>query len=294
MSLIIVERTIGDVSILDCQGRNTLGEGSSLLRDTIRNLVACGRKKIILNLAGVQYSDSAGQGELVSGFTTVTNQRGRLVLLQPTKRVKDLLQIQKLYTVFEVFDDEAQAIRYLEVSPLQYRCPVCGSTVLSTNLEAATSHMETCRDPKCGAQFKIGRSAERPGEDLIESVRIYPYPDEYLELIAGTPFRIAVVGRLNLFTSSSLEKLWAARPPRPVILDLRSCTEVTPQGRDVLLHLVAASRNDADAVVSLEGLPGECARVFTGAPRVYPDNAKALAALQGDAAKSPLWAARST
>jgi anti-sigma B factor antagonist len=102
---------VGDVGVVDVAGRITLGEGSSALRDTIRDLVGKGQKKILLNLAEVSYIDSSGIGELVSGFTSVTNSGGQLKLLSLTKRVKDLLQITKLYTVFDVAEDEAQAIR---------------------------------------------------------------------------------------------------------------------------------------------------------------------------------------
>ena len=111
MSIQVTNRVIGNVSVIDVAGRITLGEGASALREDIRNLVAKGNKKILLNLSDVSYIDSSGIGELVSGFTTVTNQGGVLKLLGLTKRVKDLLQITKLYTVFEVFDDEADAVR---------------------------------------------------------------------------------------------------------------------------------------------------------------------------------------
>jgi anti-sigma B factor antagonist len=104
-------RQVGDVSVVDVSGRITLGEGSSALRDTLRDLTAKGHKKILLNLGDVSYIDSSGIGELVSGFTTVANQGGTLKLLGLTRRVKDLLQITKLYTVFDVKDDEAEAIR---------------------------------------------------------------------------------------------------------------------------------------------------------------------------------------
>jgi anti-sigma B factor antagonist len=104
-------RQVGDVTVVDVSGRITLGEGSSELRDAMRDLVAKGNKKILLNLGDVSYIDSSGIGELVSGFTSVSNQGGQLKLLNLTKRVKDLLQITKLYTVFEVHDDEAAAIR---------------------------------------------------------------------------------------------------------------------------------------------------------------------------------------
>jgi anti-sigma B factor antagonist len=102
---------VGDVTVIDASGRITLGEGASNFRDSIRDLAAKGNKKLLLNLGDVSYIDSSGIGELVSGFTTVTNSGGVLKLVGLNKRVKDLLQITKLYTVFEVFDDEALALR---------------------------------------------------------------------------------------------------------------------------------------------------------------------------------------
>lgn len=111
MSAKISPRQVGDVTVLDVTGRITLGEGSSNLRDGIRESLAKANKKILLNLGDVSYIDSSGIGELVSGFTSVANQGGQLKLINLTKRVKDLLQITKLYTVFEVFEDEASAIR---------------------------------------------------------------------------------------------------------------------------------------------------------------------------------------
>ena len=103
-------RQMDGVTIVDLSGRITLGEGSVVLRDTIRDLVGKGSKKILLNLGDVTYIDSSGIGELVSAFTTVRNQGGELKLLNLTKKVHDLLQITKLYTVFDVKDDEATAI----------------------------------------------------------------------------------------------------------------------------------------------------------------------------------------
>jgi anti-sigma B factor antagonist len=104
-------RQVGDVAVIDVAGRITLGEGSSALRDALRDLINKNQKKILLNLGEVNYIDSSGIGELVSGFTTVTNSGGNLKLLNLNKRVKDLLQITKLYTVFDVHEDEAGAIR---------------------------------------------------------------------------------------------------------------------------------------------------------------------------------------
>ena len=104
-------RQVDGVTIVDLSGRITLGEGSVLLRDTVRDLISKGNKKILLNLGEVNYIDSSGIGELVSAFTTVRNQGGELKLLRLTKKVHDLLQITKLYTVFDVNDDEATAIK---------------------------------------------------------------------------------------------------------------------------------------------------------------------------------------
>ncbi|HEY3928738.1 MAG TPA: STAS domain-containing protein [Candidatus Koribacter sp.] len=103
-------RQVDGITVVDLSGRITLGEGSVVLRDTIRDVVAQGNKKILLNLGDVTYIDSSGIGELVSGFTSVRNQGGELKLLNLTKKVHDLLQITKLYTVFDVKDDEASAI----------------------------------------------------------------------------------------------------------------------------------------------------------------------------------------
>ncbi len=104
-------RRVDGVTIMDLSGRITLGEGSVMLRDQIRELLGKGEKKILLNLGDVTYIDSSGIGELVSAFTTVRNQGGELKLLNLTKKVHDLLQITKLYTVFDVKDDEASAIK---------------------------------------------------------------------------------------------------------------------------------------------------------------------------------------
>jgi anti-sigma B factor antagonist len=103
-------RQVDSVAVMDISGRITLGEGCAQLRDLIRDQLAKGNKRLLLNLAEVSYIDSSGIGELVSAFTTVSNQGGNMKLLNLTKKVRDLLQITKLYTVFDVHDDEAKAI----------------------------------------------------------------------------------------------------------------------------------------------------------------------------------------
>ena len=111
MNLKLSNRQVDGITIVDCSGRITLGEGSVVLRDSVKDLLTKGQKKILLNLGDVNYIDSSGIGELVSAYTTVKNQGGELKLLNLTKKVHDLLQITKLYTVFDVRDDETTAVK---------------------------------------------------------------------------------------------------------------------------------------------------------------------------------------
>jgi len=110
-SLYATCREVGTITVVDLSGRIALGEGSALLRKTVRDLLESGKTKIILNLGDVNYIDSSGIGELVSGFTAVRSRSGELKLLHLTKKVHDLLQITKLFTVFDVFTDETTAVR---------------------------------------------------------------------------------------------------------------------------------------------------------------------------------------
>lgn len=106
----IETRTVGDVQILDCSGKITLGEGTMTVRNTVRDILKNNGKKIILNLADVNYIDSSGIGELVSTYSTVANSGGQLKLLNLTKKIQELLAITKLLTVFQVFDNEQAAL----------------------------------------------------------------------------------------------------------------------------------------------------------------------------------------
>jgi anti-sigma B factor antagonist len=112
----IDERTIGDVVVLDIKGRVQLGDGDEMLKDKVNSLLNQGRKKIVLNLAEVPYIDSAGLGEVVRTFTTVSRQGGNLKLLNLTKRITDLLAITKLLTVFDTYDSEPDAVQSFSAS----------------------------------------------------------------------------------------------------------------------------------------------------------------------------------
>ena len=110
----VKERQAGDVTILDMSGEVRIGEGAVALRDSIRNLADQGKKKVLLNLAGVKYMDSTGVGELIANYTTITRQGGQLKLLNLTDRIQNLLVITKLLTVFDSYENEAEALKSFE------------------------------------------------------------------------------------------------------------------------------------------------------------------------------------
>jgi anti-sigma B factor antagonist len=110
MALEIASREVDRVAVLDLKGRITLGEGSVQLRDAVYDLIGKGQKSILLNLGDVSYIDSSGLGELVGAYTTAKNRGAELKLLKLTRKVHDLLQLTKLYTVFDIYDDETVAI----------------------------------------------------------------------------------------------------------------------------------------------------------------------------------------
>jgi anti-sigma B factor antagonist len=110
MALVAKTRRVGNVDIIDLSGKITLGENTGILRDEIRSLLAQGQKNLLLNMGNVSYVDSGGLGELVGAYTTATNQGGSVKLLNLQSKMKDLLQVTKLHTIFPVFEDERAAI----------------------------------------------------------------------------------------------------------------------------------------------------------------------------------------
>ena len=158
----IAERTVSDVTVLDLKGKMTLGEGDELLKDKINSLLAAGKKKLVLNLEGVPYIDSAGLGEIVRTYTTVSRQGGKLKLLNLTKRIEDLLSITKLLTVFETFDTEAEAVKSFSAEKWR-RSPSpssgaqlarVGSPMLRPARLDAAGAVDEESDCVCGAHFR--------------------------------------------------------------------------------------------------------------------------------------------
>lgn len=106
----IIERHVGDVAILDLEGKITIGKGDVAVREAVHTAIGAGAKKVVLNMSGVSTIDSAGVGELVSAYTTVTNRGGKLRLMNLPSKVADILQITQLITVFDVYDNEDEAV----------------------------------------------------------------------------------------------------------------------------------------------------------------------------------------
>jgi anti-sigma B factor antagonist len=116
MHMTTITRQVGGVTIVDISGRIVLGEESAALRDLVCDLLSKGHKKILFNLADVNYIDSSGLGHLVSAFTSVRKQQGELKLLNLTNKVQDVMQITRLYTVFDIMDDEGVAVKSFDQS----------------------------------------------------------------------------------------------------------------------------------------------------------------------------------
>ena len=116
MNMTTSTRQVGGVTVVDISGRIVLGEGSAVLSDMVRDLLGNGHKQILLNLSAVNYIDSSGLGHLVSAFTSVRKQQGELKLLNLTNKVQDVMQITRLYTVFDIMDDESVAVKSFDQS----------------------------------------------------------------------------------------------------------------------------------------------------------------------------------
>jgi anti-sigma B factor antagonist len=288
MTLKVTSRVVEDILILDLSGRITQGEGAETLHDSIRRALEEGHKKILLNLWDVHYIDSTGIGVLVSSFTRVKIQGGEMKLLSLTQKVHDLLQITKLYTVFDVRDDESSALAGFSVTSLYCCCPLCGETsgppVIASRFTIWAP--QACRNRRCEATF-TAVTTKVPANTVATSMRIQTYKDEHFDVVSGHPFTVKIVGRLDLFSSAALSKSWQVLPyPRRVLFDLSKATEIDDAGWEALVTLLKKGERDAKAAVSLQDLSAEQVSMYSVEPPFYRDNATALAAL-GDVSDTP-------
>jgi anti-anti-sigma regulatory factor len=249
-----------------------------------------GKKNLVLNLSEVSYIDSSGIGELVTAFTTVTNMGGNLKLLNLTKRVKDLFQGNKLYTVFDVFEDEVAAVKSFPaqdgIRTVRCRCPVCGFWS-SPPLDSSKGWLpQTCVG--CGSKFAVEPSHNAPPNAVVAgNIKIESYLEEYCHLLCGAPFIVEIHGRLTMFSDYAVKKIWNVVPkPRRVMFDLRGVTEMESRGSKALVELVNGCKDDSKVTVSKEGLARESADGLPDSPPFYRERTVALAAL-GDVSDTP-------
>jgi anti-sigma B factor antagonist len=289
MQLTISERTIGDITVLDLTGNINLGDGEKSLRETIRRLLSEGKKKILVNMAEVKYVDSAGNGAMVSIYQTVRSQGGSMRLLNVDARYRKFLHVTKLLTIFPNFNDENVALASFAFPLLSCLCPVCGGLSGPAQFGEGYWMPQTCTNWKCRSRFIVVSSPSSQNEALVENLRIQTYEEEYFEIFAGRPVTVQVVGRLDLFSSSALQKTWHAIPtPRRVIFELHRTTEMDNAGREALVALLAGKEKGSKAVISLEGLGREQVDAFPGGSAVFVHKAAAVKAL-GDVSDTPRW-----
>ena len=260
-------RHIDDVTVLDLKGKMTLGEGDELLKDCIARHLASGRRKILLNLADVPYIDSAGKGEIVRTYTTVSRSGGKLKLLNLTKRITDLLTVTKLLTVFETFDDEREALDSFGIVKPSGVCPVC---------QHRAAFVSTCAN--CLAQFEVVAGAPNV---IVREIRLPTYEGEFVRLISGMPFAITIRSRLDLFAAEAVEQAWRTVPrPRKILIELGAeCGFVTAKALGRLVALCKPEPDGGRTSVWHAELPAAVGKTIPPAPPFFPDRSAALAAL---------------
>jgi anti-sigma B factor antagonist len=297
MALNFTTTIVGDVAILALEGRIIVGESRPLL-DKIQELVGKGIKKIVLNVGGVSYIDSAGTGTLLEANQFARSSGAFLRLCHLGGQFRDSLVVPKLITIFGVSDSEADAINAFASPPVYCLCPSCGlasGPSLPCWLPRAHWLPQTCRNEACGARFSIGDSQNPEGIAPISRLSFQTYEKEYFEIEPGNrffPFKCNIVGRLDLFSSAALQKCWRTIPsPRRVLFDLERTTEANREGRKALIAFLVGKEDGARVTASLEGMSAGQTTLFQGRAHCYRFKADALAAL-GDVSDTPSWFAR--
>ena len=270
----ITERLIGDVTILELKGKITLGEGDETLNARIRRVLGSGRRRVALNLAEVPYIDSSGNGEMVRAYTLLARAGGKLVLLNPSKRIYDLLSITKLLTVYEVYDSEPDALASFGTVNRIGVCPVCR---LRAAFGQSPHSIQRCAN--CTSAFTVSRE---PVAWSVDHISIPTYGEEEVVLTRGQPDLILVSGRLDLFSAEAVEQAWRAVPrPRKVRIELGAqCVLVTVRGAHGLSGLCEPESDGGRSVVCCADLPAHVDTPVPVEPPFYRDRAAATAALR--------------
>jgi anti-sigma B factor antagonist len=237
----INEERIGDVVVLSLRGKMTLGEGDELLKDKVNSLIQRKDMQIVLHLGGVPYIDSAGLGEIVRTYTTVSRQGGRLVLCDVTKRIEDLLSIEKLLYLFDTYSRIEDAVAGFTSASIDVLCPVCRPPHWCTLRGPA--HSRRLPTLFCGACLtSAALSFQQPNLEAlvidtscngvaVTSLSFPTYSEERVHVQLGVPCTITIEGRLDIFAWEVVEKAWRVIPtPRRVVfpLDYRTRSATAP------------------------------------------------------------------
>jgi anti-sigma B factor antagonist len=281
--MVIEERILHDVTVLDLKGKMTLGEGDEMLKEKVNSIIASGRRKLVLNLAAVPYIDSSGLGEIVRAFTLVSRQGGKMWLSYPTKRISDLLAITKLERVFEIADPE-ELIGALSDERLVAWCPICTPATLIP-LRPGPEY-QVCG--KCGVQLKLSSWPEVPPDSEIKVdcaiLRVATYDNEYVRVEISDFQTLSVENRLDLFASEVAEQIWRLLPsPRRVVFIVDQ-SRFTNAGLKPLLDRCAVSDDQERAAVVITGVTDETRDALPQHPAVHEtlDSARATLRLSGD------------
>jgi anti-anti-sigma regulatory factor len=236
--------------------------------------------------------DSCGFGELFRANTAAKDAGGNLKLLGLTRKIHDMLRITKTYNVIGAFENEEDALKSFAVSPTYCLCPVCQHPSQPSLVDKWIEWWPTQLCGNCLSRFEARFCPDSREQAQVQSLCLPTYENECLQILPGTPFTLQIVGRLDLFSSSALEKAWHSLPaPRKVLFDLRQATEISDAGRSALLTLLANSEEEARATISVEDLGQEQMKAFPIEPPVYTERAAALAAL-GNVSDTPAWTIR--
>ncbi|HEX4772659.1 MAG TPA: STAS domain-containing protein [Bryobacteraceae bacterium] len=289
MSLKINRRQVEGVNILELSGRITLGEGSQTFGDAVRDLLERGENRILINMGDVSYIDSSGIGELFRAVGRGWNSGSPLRFVNLTKKVRDLLQMTKIYTVIEVFEDERAALLSFQKRFRYVLCPSCTHRMEPPKIDESYSWpLQTCRS--CLAECEISnRSLSSSSGNVIE-VRLETYPGEYVKVKSESDYYVlSIAGRLGKFASLALRKLWRAMPkPRAVLLVLDEKTIIEDAGLDALLGCIGELEASEAAAVFLSEIHAEHRTTLASRVQVCKDLDETAKTL-GKRAKKPAW-----
>jgi anti-sigma B factor antagonist len=256
---------VGDITVMTIRGKVTLETGDELLKDSVNTMLASGRFNLVLDLGGVSYIDSAGNGEFVRTHTTVFRQGGRMVICNLTKRIKDLWSINKLLTLYETYESVADAVQSFRTARFEVSCPVC-RPVSWTRL-FGRGRVATC--DACDTRFVADtgtqtltlledrRNDQAPPDVTAVVKRLWwttyvndKYGAEGVQLRLGRPSTVSISGRLDLFTLDAVETAWQSIPrPRRVVFDLTGLRTATAAARARLEDLCAVGDDDSRAAI---------------------------------------------